>query len=73
MRMYRRCAMAATALLLVAAVACQGDRESNTAEDAALPLPAPEFGLPTGWEVRLDRPGDDPSEILVWTKGQVRC
>lgn len=63
MRMYRRCAMAATALLLVAAVACQGDRESNTAEDAALPLPAPEFGLPTGWEVRVDRPGDDPSGV----------
>jgi hypothetical protein len=55
--------MAATALLLVAAAACQGDRESNATEDTALRSPAPELGLPTGWEVRVDRPGDAPSGV----------
>ena len=63
MRMFRRCARTATALLLVAAAACQGDRESNATEDEALPPPAPELGLPTGWEVRLDQPNDDPSGV----------
>ena len=63
MRIIRRCAMACTALLLLAAAACQGDRESSATEDTALPTPAPELGLPTGWEVRLDRPGDDPSSV----------
>jgi hypothetical protein len=55
--------MAATALLLVAAAACQGDRESNATEDEAVPPPAPELGLPTGWELRVDRPGDEPSDV----------
>lgn len=63
MKYFRRCAMASTALLLVAAAACQGDRESSATEDTAPPPSTPELGLPTGWEVRLDRPGDDPSGV----------
>jgi len=52
---------AGTALLLLAAVACQSDRRSNTTPDAAVPEST--TGLPTGWEVRLDQPGDEVSGV----------
>ncbi len=52
---------AGAVLLLLAAVACQSDRRSNTTPDAAVPETT--TGLPTGWEVRLDRPGEDPAGV----------
>lgn len=50
-----------TVFLLLAAVACQGDRRSNTTPDAAVPEAT--TGLPAGWDVRLDRPGEDPAGV----------
>jgi hypothetical protein len=61
MKYFRRFAMVSTALVLVAAAACQGDRASSGSEDTPPPPPTSELGLPTGWELRLDRPGEDPS------------
>jgi len=59
MRLLPRLLTASGALVLI--VACQGDRRSAATPDAATPESA--TGRPVGWEVRLDRAGDDPAAV----------